>query len=62
MTGVQMARAASSRVTEARIELARLRRLAEEQEKVVNLGLAQIDSFLAITEAMAGDVGEGEKK
>lgn len=47
------ARAASHRVSEARIEIARLGRLVAEQDKIINRDLSKIDAYLAVSEALA---------
>lgn len=48
MKPIERAIAASNRITEARIEMSRLRRAFSEQEKIVNLAHAEIDTFLTL--------------
>ena len=51
--GIEQAIEATKRVTEAYIEIGRLRRLEEEQVKVINLELARISGYLSMTKALA---------
>lgn len=48
MTPIERAIAASSRITEARIEIGKLQRAEAEQHKIINLAHAEVDTFLAL--------------
>ncbi len=43
---------AAVKVREAHIEIARLMRLVDEQQKIVNIEHARVEAYLSITEAM----------
>lgn len=48
MKPIERAIAASNRITEARIEMGKLQRAFAEQEKIINLAHAEVDTFLTL--------------